>query len=329
MKVIIDSRVPYVAERLEGHVDIEVCPGPSITPATLRDADALVVSTRLRSGAPLLEGSRVRLVATGSIGMDHIDTEWCRTHSIEAVNAPGCNAPAVVQYVISSLSAAGFDFSRHTLGVVGKGNIGGLLTQIVRRAGGRVVVCDPPRAEAGLADERYLGLDELLAQSDAVTFHVPLTRKGAYPTYHLLSPEHVGRLRDGAIVVNASRGGVVNEEALRGRAGALTLVIDTWEGEPDLDRRLLGEAFIATPHIAGYSEEGKQRAARSVIEAVNRTLGVNAPVEGLADYSFRENPPALEVLLRAYDPRRDSRDLKSNPADFETQRNSYHFRPEL
>lgn len=326
MKIVIDATVPFVAERIPTDVDTVVKPTADITAADVADADALVVSTRMRTGAPLLEGSRVKVVATGSIGMDHIDSEWCRSHGIEAVNAPGCNAPAVVQYVVCSLHAAGFDFSRQTLGVVGKGNIGSLLTRVVRDAGGRVVVCDPPRAEAGFDDEEYLSLNRLLQEADAVTFHVPKKIDGPHPTYHLLSADIAGLMRPHTIVVNASRGGVICEKAFLSLPNPL--IIDTWEGEPSLDISIMERALIATPHIAGYSEQGKQRAARSVIEALNRVLKLEISADGLADYSFRQNPPSLEQMLASYNPGIDSRVLKADPSNFEIIRNSYRYRPE-
>lgn len=332
MKIVIDDTVPFVAERASAHADVVVKKGSSIGPEDLRDADALVASTRLRAGRPLLEGSAVRLVATGSIGMDHIDLEWCAAAGIEAVNAPGCNAPAVVQYVVCSLAAAGFDFRRDTLGVVGKGNIGGLLVHVVRSAGGKVLVCDPPRAEkcdGGVPDpENYLPLETLLRRCDAVTFHVPLTRTGLHPTFGMLSGREMGCLKEGAILINASRGGVVDENALHIRGDNLKLIIDTWFGEPLADVGLIDRALISTTHIAGYSEQGKQRAARSVIEAINRKFSLSIPTDGLADYSFRDNPPALEEFLASYDPRIDSAELKSSPESFETLRLAYAYRPE-
>lgn len=338
MKIVIDNTVPFVASRIPDGVEVAVRRGGEITTALIKNADALVASTRLKVGKNLLEGSSVSLVATGSIGMDHIDVGWCQDNGIEAVNAPGCNAPAVVQYVVCALHSAGFDFSTQTLGIVGKGNIGGLLTKIVRKAGGRVVVCDPPRVRAGWADEDYLSLKELLTQADAVTFHVPKTLDSPHPTYHLLSPEKISFIKPGAIIVNAARGGIIDEagllqqtkktSSLSAKSSPFTFIIDTWEGEPFVRMDLLERAFIATPHIAGYSEQGKQRAARSVIEALNRFLGLDIPTEGLADYDFLRNPPSLEQLLVSYDPNIDSRILKGAPANFEIIRNSYQYRSE-
>lgn len=326
MKILIDHTVPFVADRIPDGIDVEVKRGGDITPSDVRDADAFVVSTRMHTGEKLLKGSKVKVVATGSIGMDHIDTRWCAANGIEAVNAPGCNAPAVVQYVVCSLKTVGFDFSRQTLGVVGKGNIGGLLTAVVRRAGGRVVVCDPPREEAGFDDEEYFSLDRLLREADAVTFHVPKTFNGSHPTYHLLSSDLARLLSPDTIVVNAARGGVICEKAFLSLPNPL--IIDTWEGEPSLDISIMERAMIATPHIAGYSEQGKQRAARSVIEALNRVLRLEISTDGLADYGFRQHPPTLERMLESYDPMVDSRILKSDPSNFETIRNSYRYRPE-
>lgn len=330
MKVIVDSTVPYVAERLPGNIDVLVLKGSDITPSVVRDADALVASTRLRVEAALLEGSSVRLVATGSIGMDHIDTDWCETKGIRVVNAPGCNAPAVVQYVVCSLRKAGFDFKNQTLGVVGYGNIGSLLTRVVRQGGGRVAVCDPPRADAGNRDEEYLPLEELLRVSDAVTFHVPKTTGGTYPTYHLLSADNIGMIRPAAVIVNASRGGVMDENAIL-KAENLRIspiIVDTWEGEPRVNTDLVERAFIASPHIAGYSLQGKQRAARSVLGAIGHTFDIPVSTDSLADYSFRTSPPSLTSLLASYNPVADSAVLKASPGDFERIRLAYAYRQE-
>lgn len=203
MKIVVDDKIPDLAPRIRAaHPEIELIEmaGGKIGAADVRDADALIVRTRTRCDASLLEGSAVRLAGTATIGTDHIDAAWCAARGILTVSAPGCNAPAVMQYVACALHAAGFDPARHTLGVVGKGNIGALVTDLYRKAGGRVLVCDPPRAEAGHTDEDYLPLEALLEQADAVTLHVP----GGDSTRGLINPGNLtARNR---ILVNASRG---------------------------------------------------------------------------------------------------------------------------
>lgn len=343
MKIIVEREIPFIRERLEsaGGLECVYLTNDEITPETVRDADAVLGRTRTRCNEALLGGSRVRLAATGTVGLDHFDVEWCRRAGIRVANAPGCNAPAVAQYVISALSRLGFDPGRHTLGVVGKGNIGSLVTDIVRGSGGTVLVCDPPRSDAGMNDEEYLPLEEVLERSDAVTFHVPYTKGGEYTTHHLLDEKGLRRLKNGALVINASRGGVIDEEAALKQGGrGLKWAIDTWEGEPAVNPRFLEMADIATPHIAGYSEKGKQRATRSLIEALNDTFGLRIPTDGLAAYDFRPHLPSdlsqaqpvslptFSHVASTFDPTPLTAALKASPKTLETQRDTYTFRPE-
>ena len=335
MKFVIDKHIPELEERIRrAHPEVEVVPlsRTEITADAVRDADALIVRTHTRCNAALLERSRVRLVGTATIGMNHVDTEWCRNNGILAVNAPGCNAPAVMQYVAASLHAAGFDPRRHTLGVVGKGNIGSIVTALYRRAGARVLVCDPPRRDAGFADEDYLPLEQLLAEADAITFPVPLTREGPYPTYHLLKP---GMISSPKIIVNASRGSVLAPSFLLADTPAHTLIIDTWPFEEEQitlpssgHAAFTDRALIATPHIAGYSLQGKQRATRSMIEALNGFFGLHIGTEGLTDYDFRNRLPELETVISSYSPQADSDIFKGRPDSLEALRDAYPLRQE-
>lgn len=336
MRIIFDENIPGLAERLASALpssDFEGLPAKEITPERVRDADALVVRTRTRCDASLLAGSKVSLVATATIGCDHIDRKWCETNGITVANAPGCNAPAVMQYVAASLAAASFDPLAQTLGVVGKGNIGSLIAALYRSAGCNVIVSDPPAVLAGRTDEEFLPLNKLLSQADAITFHVPLTSAyvSPFPTTSMLSPQNISQLRPGAVIINASRGAVLNERVITDYASEYRLVIDTWPFEDSPVARLKSvsqEAFIATPHIAGYSRQGKERATRSVIESLNRHFFLSIPTEGLADYSFRDQLPSLAEVAASYDPLADSAFLKAHPEDFEKIRNSYKLREE-
>ena len=336
MKIIFDKNIPLLEERLEAvasEVDYEGVPAADIDPEKVKDADAIVVRTRTRCDAGLLEGSRVRLVATATIGSDHIDKEWCRARGIRVVNAPGCNAPGVMQYVAASLRTAGFDPLRHTLGVVGKGNIGSLVARLYRNAGCKVLVSDPPAALSGRKDEDFISLEELLKRSDAITFHVPLTdgSQSDFPTLHMLNERNIGLLPPGAIVINASRGGVVAPSVITDCSKRYRMIIDTWPFEDRGEKAAAGmiqAPFISTPHIAGYSRQGKERATRSVIEEFNRFFSLEIPTESLADYSFRERDYALQEVAGSYNPLRDSEALKAAPGDFEKLRNRYAFREE-
>lgn len=334
MKIVYDEKIPFLGERLAGakrSVEAVRLPAAEITREAVKDVDALIVRTRTACDASLLSGSRVKMVATATIGMDHIDSRWCAENGIAVVNAPGCNAPGVMQYVACSLHAAGFDPARHTLGVVGKGNIGSLVTDLYRRAGGNVIVSDPPRKEAGHGDEEYLPIEELMRRADAITFHVPLDAT----TRGLLNENSLRNTKEGAIIVNASRGGVMTPEALANKDKRITWIIDTWPFEErgelrgeSLEGEMIEIPFISTPHIAGYSEEGKQRATLTVIEALNDAFSLGIPTEGLTGYEFRKKGYRLADVIASYNPLADSERLKSAPTTFETLRNAYRLRPE-
>lgn len=331
MKVVIDAKIPGLQEGIGERLpscEVVALEGNEITRSHVTDADALIVRTRTRCDASLLRETKVKLIGTATIGTDHIDLEWCRKSGIRVVNAPGCNAPAVMQYVAASLHKAGFDPRHDTLGLIGKGNIGGLVTDLYRRAGVRVLVCDPLRKDKGYADEDYLDLEEVIRKSDAVTFHVPYTVAGAYPTHHLIKHAAIGEKSDGPrIIVNASRGPVIDPSLLLEGTRDRKFIIDTWPFEeyPDLfdcntRRIMINNAFIATPHIAGYSFEGKRRATLAMLDALEdpRNYVSRAPLFG----SYN-----LEEAVGSFDPELLSRQLKNDPESFEYIR-SRHLRPE-
>lgn len=333
MKIVTDKRIPGLEEglrRLWPEALIVSKEGGEIGREDVIDADALIVRTRTRIDSALLQGSSVRLVATATIGTDHIDTHWCEANGIKVANAPGSNAPAVMQYAACSLAAAGFDPGVHTLGVVGKGNIGSLLCNLYRDAGAKVLVCDPPRKDAGFSDEDYLPLEELISKVDAISFHVPYTFTGNYPTHHLLRGELPGSL---GIIVNSSRGSVVETSLID---DSRRFIIDTWPFEdrpsdytPETRSRLIRSAFIATPHIAGYSAEGKRRATEAMLRALEMEFGTSdstdhTPLGESPTISFRYD---LEEVIKSFNPLDISERLKNNPENFEAFRAAY-LRPE-
>lgn len=311
MNIIVESHIPFIQGKLEaaGH-SVSYLPPESFTPAAVRDADALIVRTRTRCDAALLDGSRVRVIATATIGADHIDLGYCRRRGIAVHNAPGCNAPAVAQYVLASLDALGVRGA--TLGIVGVGHVGSIVDRWARANGFRTLLCDPPQ---GLPAT----LDNLAAEADVITFHTPLDSV----TRHMAGREFYACCRRKPLIVNAARGSVVDTgaliEALRsGRVSGA--VIDCWEGEPAIDRELLGLAAIATPHIAGYSLEGKRRATAMVLAAVDPTIRIALDSVATA--------PSISAIAASYSPLKDSLALKSNPENFEALRNAYNYRPE-
>ncbi len=331
MKIIADKNIPFIKGRIP-EAELIQLPASEINTDAVKEADALIIRTRTHCDSKLLRDSNVKLIATATIGTDHIDIPWCNENGIAVRNAPGCNAPGVALYVWANLLRNGFDPEKSTLGVIGNGNVGSIVAQWGERLGARVLVCDPPRKEQGFTDREYLPLEEVLSQSDAVTLHTPLTRDGSHPTFHLIGKESIHYLKPGAIFINAARGEVADTDALIAaieRGSIRSAIIDTWEGEPNIDQRLLKLADTATCHIAGYSVEGKQRATRMALDAVGKTLGLKVMIDGLQG-PYRE-PETLtsERIISAYDPTEMTEALKSAPESFERLRNSYPLHSEI
>ncbi|MDE6717069.1 MAG: 4-phosphoerythronate dehydrogenase [Muribaculaceae bacterium] len=342
--LIADENIPRLRGRLENAADMRYLPQEEITPEAVREADAIIVRTRTECNELLLKDSSVRLVVTATIGTDHIDIPWCESRGIEVANAPGCNAPGVAQYVWSSLLRLGFTPGRHKLGIIGCGNVGGIVAQWGEALGTEMAVSDPPlsRRNGGAIDFsarglhvstaqiRETSLDDILRECDAITLHTPLTSNGESATYHLIGPRELSLMKPGAILVNAARGAVVDNEALRMKLkeGNIRAVLDTWEGEPALDRELLEMTDIATPHIAGYSRQGKERATRMALEAVAGKFGLMADTSGLEGTYSAPVQLTPERITSSYDPFEDTTALKRDPEGFERLRHDYRYREE-
>ena len=340
MKIVIDSYIPYIKGVLDGVAEVTYLPFREITPEAVRDADALVVRTRTRCDGQLLAGSRVKFIASATIGYDHIDAAYCRAHGIGWTNAPGCNALSVVQYVASALSflslRRGWPLAGRTLGVVGVGAVGSRVAAWGERLGMRVLRNDPPRARReGCAG--FATLQQVCEEADIVTFHTLLNREGEDATYYLGNDAFFRALRRRPVVVNAARGEIVETAALlraldEGRVA--DVVIDCWEHEPDVDHTLLDRAALATPHIAGYSADGKANAAMQSVRAVSRFFGLGLDdwmPDGLPapyDIDREELADVRDFFLRTYDIEADSRRLKEHPEQFEQLRSNYPFRRE-
>lgn len=330
IKLVIDDKIPYIREAIAKITPRAVYKrGADITADDVRDADALIVRTRTRCDERLLAGSRVRFVATATIGFDHIDTGYLARAGIGWANCPGCNAASVAQYLRSTLLLlqrdCGLSLPGATLGVVGCGHVGSRVCAVGRELGMRVIVCDPP---VGLPD--YLGMDVIEREADVVTFHVPLTDGGPCPTRHLADASFFARLACKPFLINTSRGPVVDNQALKWamRHGLVRqAVIDTWEHEPLIDTELLSMVYIGTPHIAGYSADGKVNADNMAIDALCRYFGIENP--------GRIVPPPLPAgfvysgdPLQLYNPLDDSARLKLRPDLFEDLRGNYPLRRE-
>ena len=336
MKVIVDDKIPYIREALAQVADeVVYLPGASFTREAVADADALIVRTRTRCNRDLLAGSRVKFIATATIGYDHIDTTYCKEAGIQWTNCPGCNAGSVEQYVHSVLlllkREKGLSLKDATLGIVGVGHVGSRVARMAKELGMRVLLNDPPRADRG--EEGFVGLDVLAKECDVLTFHTPLYKEGIYRTYHLVNNELLFSLKRKPYLINSSRGEVVDTASLLAALSAGKVkdaIIDTWENEPEINKDLLKATYLATPHIAGYSADGKANASRMSLEALCKFFHIDA--------SFEIVPPALpcmdipddedEAFLQRYNPTRDSEWLKNAPEKFEWFRGHYPLRRE-
>ncbi len=336
MKVIVDNKIPYIAGVLEKLADeVVYLPGSSFTKEAVHDADALIVRTRTHCNRELLEGSRVKFIATATIGFDHIDTDYCQKAGITWTNCPGCNAGSVEQYVHSVLlllkRKKGLDLKQATLGIVGVGHVGSRVHRMAEKLGMKVLLNDPPRADRG--ETGFTDLSTLARTCDVITFHTPLIREGQYRTYHLADKAFFASLKHTPYLVNSSRGEVVDTLALLDALNAGQVkdaVIDVWENEPDINKELLEAACIATPHIAGYSADGKANATRMALEAYCHFFGIQADFEihpEEASISFSSD--AEEAQLQAYNPLRDNEWLKASPEKFEWFRGNYPLRREI
>lgn len=341
MKIVADVAIPFLEGVFEPYSEVKYMRGSDMGRSDVADADALIVRTRTRCDATLLEGSRVSMIASATIGSDHIDSAYCLAHGIETTTAAGCNAGAVLQWVAAALAEtlrrSGRSPQGLTLGIVGAGNVGRLVMEAASGWGFTVVCSDPPREAAeglGRADG-FVPLAELARRADIVTFHVPLTRTGPCPTYRMAGREFFGLLRPGCTVLNSSRGDAADPEALTEAAesGRCTCVIDTWPGEPDIDPRLLKAAALATPHIAGYSVQGKARGTQAAVRAVARHFGLPladwVPRSGVGAERRRISWQELCGTVRDYfDIAAETALLKSAPDSFERRRENYPYREE-
>ena len=315
-QVVVDKGIPFLDGVFPPEVEVLYLSPEDITPASVRQADALFVRTRTRINKELLDGSRVRFVATATIGFDHIDQTYCRQAGVAWVSCPGCNAQAVCDYVEEAISFLKPNTTNLTLGVVGYGHVGKLVAQMAQNKGYKVLLSDPP---LGIG----MSLAELAPQCDVLTFHTPLTHDGEYPTYHLCNADILRLCKPNALIINAARGGVIDEHALISQLLTvncqLSTAIDCWEGEPQLNQELLQFVDLASFHIAGYSIEGKMRASEMCLRAFCDffslpILSINKKVVPLHGDSA---PGWLERISNV---------LKAQPEHFEQLRKSYPLR---
>ena len=336
MKVIADNKIPYIREALAELADeVVYLPGKAFTPDIVRDADALITRTRTLCNRDLLAGSKVQFIGTATIGFDHIDTAYCKKAGIIWSNCPGCNAGAVEQYIHSVLlllqQEKGLKLKNACIGIVGVGHVGSRVKQLAERLGMKVLLNDPPRKAQG--ESEFTDLQTLAQCCDVITFHTPLVRQGDFPTFHLADESFFASLQRQPYIINTSRGEVIDENALRkalNKGLIKDAVIDVWEHEPNIALDLLNRIFIGTPHIAGYSADGKANATRMTLEAFCKFFG--------KEMKFTILPPDMPHppfdsnedirRLQIYDPRRDCAELRNHPELFEQLRGDYPLRRE-
>lgn len=305
MKIVMDSDIPYVAGIFEPFADVLYVKGCDITAGMVSDADAIIVRTRTRCDRALLENSKISIVVTATIGLDHIDLQWCASAGIEVRSAAGSNARAVAQWVMAAMFYAGIE--RGVVGIVGLGNVGGEVERMAAGYDFDVLRCDPPRAANG--ESGFVSLEELLAASDVVTLHVPLLAS----TKGMVDDKFLSTIKSGALLLNSSRGEVVDENALLA-ATTQKYGLDVWQNEPDINVALMNRAVVATPHIAGYSARGKARATQMAVCAIADFFGIDELKNIDLSSGFElEQPDRFDIGLC-------SDALRQNYRDFENLR---------
>ena len=348
MKLIIDNKIPYIKGALEPFAEVVYLPGSKTTAEVVRDAYALITRTRTKCNKEILAGSNVKFIATATIGFDHIDTEYCRQAGIEWTNAPGCNAESVNQYIASALLSWSMkkriDLKEKTIGIVGVGQVGSRIAKICKIFGMKVLLNDPPR-QRNEGSEKFVSIETIQNEADIITFHVPLNMKGEDATYHLVNEKFIEGLNKKPLLINSCRGEVFDTQAVKNSIDSNKIsgvIIDCWENEPKIDLELLNKIDFGTPHIAGYSKDGKANGTKMSVQAVSRffKLGIdnwepdeielpeNTIIEIDGDQR-REYSILAEAVLSTYDIENDFDTLKDSPELFEKLRGDYPVRREF
>jgi erythronate-4-phosphate dehydrogenase len=348
MKVVADDKIPFLKGILEPYVQVVYLPGSDISKNDLIDADALITRTRTKCNEKLLSGTNVKFIATATIGFDHIDTAWCEKNGIFWTNAPGCNSGSVYQYIGSLLvnlsKKHNLKFSDLTLGVIGIGNVGKKIVRLADCLGIKVLKNDPPRARAE-GENGYVSLDKIISECDIITCHVPLNMDGVDKTFHLFDEKKLSSLKKNTILINSSRGEVVDNTALKNILKEKKIkgaCLDVWENEPDIDGELVKLLDVVTPHIAGYSADGKANGTSMSVQFLSKYFKL--PLTG---WQTKETPlPEKTVLtidcsgktfqdvlsdsiLFTYDIMEDNQRLRASLTTFEKQRGAYPLRREF
>ncbi len=348
IRIVADDKIPFLKGVLEPYAEVEYYPGAKIDSHTLKSADALITRTRTKANKENLEGSKVKFVATATIGFDHIDTEWLAENSIGWTNAPGCNSTSVMQYIAATLvfltRKKGFRFKDKTLGVVGVGNVGSKVARMAEVLGFRVLLNDPPR-EREEGSSSFVSFEKIKEQADIITFHVPLNKEGEDKTLNMGDESFFNSLKKKPVVINSSRGPVINGDALKAAihhkrvSGA---VLDVWNNEPNIDPELVEMLDIVTPHIAGYSLDGKANGTSMSVNAIAKLFDLplkswvpqeipqpDVPVINIDDRELTPQEVFERAIHHTYPIERDDNNLRSNLKNFEKLRGDYPVRREF
>lgn len=348
MKIVADDKIPFLRGALEPFAEVVYLPGKVITGNDLTDADAMLIRTRTKCNEQLLYGTNIRFIGTATIGFDHIDTRYCSENNICWTNAPGCNSSSVQQYIAASLltiaSGSGYNLMEKTLGIIGVGNVGSKVARMARILGMNVLLNDPPRSRAEDGKD-FVSLERILQESDIITLHVPLSMTGEDKTYHLSDDKFFTRMKKGAWFINSSRGEVADTIALKNfleSSGAGGAVIDVWENEPDADPELISKIYLATPHIAGYSTDGKANGTSMVVSSLGSFFGLplkswypnNVPGPLVSEIVIdgkgkRDEEIIREAVQHTYDIKADDEKFRRSPSGFEKLRGDYQLRREF
>lgn len=348
VRIIADDKIPFLKGVLEPFAEVTYLPGNQINRNTVQGSDALLVRTRTRCDSELLTGTPVKFIGTGTIGFDHIDTDYCEKNNIKWTNAPGCNSSSVQQYISAALlrisAESGFSLKDKTIGIIGVGNVGSKVQKVANAFGMKVILNDPPR-ERKEGKGIFVSIEQLMSESDIITLHVPLNMTGQDKTFHLFGNETFSRVKKGSWLINSSRGEVVDTESLKNAltgeriAGA---VIDVWEREPEIDIPLMHMSFLATPHIAGYSADGKANGTAMIVKNLCESFDIP-----LTDWYPSEVPVPQEPVLtiecngkstcdilrkavnHTYNIVEDDIRLRFDPSRFEKERENYPLRREF
>ncbi len=348
MKIIIDDKIPYIRGAFEGVAEVIYLPGSKTTPEVVKDADAIVTRTRTICNEKLLAGSTVKFIATATIGYDHIDTDYCDSAGIKWTNAPGCNSKSVEQYIASTLMVLAerknLQLKDLCIGVVGVGNVGSKVARVADLLGMKVLLNDPPRERAE-GSSTFISLNQVMDDADIITLHVPLNMKGEDATFHLGDETFFSVLKKKPILINSCRGEVVDTLSVKNalKNGHISgFTCDCWENEPDIDLELLAMTEIATPHIAGYSKDGKAIGTQMSVHAISQFFGLGFenwqpsgveqpanPVFKLDGTGLNEQEIIAKAILHTYDIKNDDQDFRKDTAKFEQLRGDYPTRREF